>query len=59
MPRDLCESAKKGRTCIDSICRSNPDNTLCGFSQELYDEITADMEDRDVYIKLDGDEDDR
>ena len=43
--RDLCESAKRGHVCIDSICRANPDDTLCGFSQEIYDEIVRDSSD--------------
>ena len=38
--RDLCESAKKGRLCCDDLCRSNPDNTLCGFDQSEYEEMT-------------------
>lgn len=46
---DICESAKKGKVCIDSLCRSNPDNTLCGFSQELYDEVTRNFDDEDHY----------
>ena len=45
--RDLCESAKQGHLCPDDLCHGNPDNTLCGFSRELYDEITRDMDDSD------------
>lgn len=41
MARDLCDSAKRGKVCIDSLCKSNPDNTLCGFDQSEYDEMTA------------------
>jgi hypothetical protein len=43
--RDLCESAKQGKVCIDDLCRSNPDNTLCGFDKSGYDELTRDYED--------------
>jgi hypothetical protein len=38
--RDLCESAKRGKVCIDDLCRSNPDNTLCGFDQSEYELMT-------------------
>jgi hypothetical protein len=38
--RELCEPAKHGRVCIDDLCRSNPDNTLCGFDQSEYEEMT-------------------
>lgn len=38
--RDFCESAKKGKVCPDDLCRSNPDNTLCGFDQSEYEEMT-------------------
>lgn len=41
---DLCSSAKQGRVCIDDLCRSNPDNTLCGFDQSFYDELTSDYD---------------
>ena len=43
--RDLCESAKKGRVCCDDICRGNPDNTLCGFDQSEYEEMTLEYDD--------------
>lgn len=40
--RELCESAKRGKVCIDDICRgSSP--TLCGFDQDDYDDV-ADCE---------------
>jgi hypothetical protein len=42
--RDLCHSANKGRVCIDHLCRSNPDNTLCGFDQSEYEEMTRELE---------------
>jgi hypothetical protein len=45
--RDLCESAKRGKVCIDDLCRSNPDNTLCGFDESEWDEITRDCEEPD------------
>lgn len=54
--RDLCESAKKGKVCIDSICRGNPDFTLCGFDQSEYEEMTRDYED-DSYVPGDYDDD--
>lgn len=38
MRRDLCDSAKKGRACIDDLCRHN-DPTLCGFSPSEYEDI--------------------
>ena len=53
MPRDLCDSAKKGNVCIDDLCRSNPDNTLCGFDQSEYEDIT-----REYFVEYDDDEDD-
>lgn len=42
--RELCESAKRGKVCIDSLCRGNPDNTLCGFDQSMYDELVRESE---------------
>jgi hypothetical protein len=41
----LCESAKQGKVCCDDLCRGDPDNTLCGFDQSEYDEITRDFGD--------------
>ncbi len=38
MSRDLCESAKKGRLCIDDLCRGS-DVSLCGFDLEAYQEL--------------------
>ena len=38
MRRELCESAKKGRVCIDDLCRG-ADVTLCGFDKDAYDEM--------------------
>jgi hypothetical protein len=38
--RELCKSAMMGQLCIDDLCRSNPDNTLCGFDQSEYEEMT-------------------
>lgn len=53
MPRDLCDSAKRGKVCCDDLCRGNPDNTLCGFDQSEYDEMTreyfSDPDDRDEH----------
>jgi hypothetical protein len=43
--RDLCSSAKQGRVCIDDLCRACPDNTLCGFDQSEYDELTRGYDD--------------
>ena len=45
--RDLCESAKKGRPCIDDLCHNNPDNTLCGFDQSEYNAMTKEYLDED------------
>ena len=36
--RDLCDTAKKGRVCIDDLCRGVGE-TLCGFDPDLYDEM--------------------
>ncbi len=63
MRRELCDSAKSGKLCIDDLCRSkcsghsgaelgaevaaNPDNTLCGFDQSLYEELCQESEDSD------------
>jgi hypothetical protein len=41
--RDLCESAKKGHPCIDDLCHNAAlcgGDTLCGFNQSEYDEIS-------------------
>lgn len=38
--RELCESAKRGRKCNDDLCRGM-DETLCGFDQDLYDEVSG------------------
>jgi hypothetical protein len=43
--RDLCDSAKRGQICIDDLCRNNPDNTLCGFDQSEYEQLTRDYDD--------------
>jgi hypothetical protein len=44
--RDLCESAKRGKVCIDDLCRgSSP--TLCGFDQDDYDDMVDDMAEPD------------
>jgi hypothetical protein len=42
----LCESAQKGRRCVDDLCRG-ADVTLCGFDEELWDDITSDGQDFD------------
>ena len=42
--RDLCESAKRGHLCLDDLCHSNPDNTLCGFDKSFYEEIAREYE---------------
>ena len=47
--RNLCESAKCGRVCIDDLCRSNPDNTLCGFDQSEYEDLTRCFDDEEPY----------
>jgi hypothetical protein len=36
--RDLCESAKKGKLCIDDLCHGS-DVTLCGFYLDEYEEM--------------------
>ena len=41
--RDLCESAKRGKVCIDDLCHG-ADITLCGFDKEMYDELVAEGE---------------
>lgn len=46
MSRDLCDSAKRGRACIDDLCRGS-DETLCGFSQSDYDEMTREYSDEE------------
>lgn len=56
MSRELCESAKKGKVCIDDLCRGG-DFTLCGFDPEMYAEITQDYgEDRDEDYYVNEDE---
>jgi len=45
---ELCDSAKKGKVCIDDLCRG-ADVTLCGFDKEFYESCIAE----DAY----GDED--
>ena len=47
--RELCSEANAGRVCCDDLCRSNPDNTLCGFDQSEYDQMTRDYSDEDPY----------
>ena len=54
MRRDLCDSAKRGKVCIDDLCRSNPDNTLCGYDQSLYEEVTRDYNDYEPDCGADG-----
>lgn len=46
--RELCESAKKGRVCIDDICRGC-DVTLCGFDKEFYEREIMHDRDEDDY----------
>ena len=36
--RELCESAKHGKLCIDDLCHTGGE-TLCGFCQYDYDEV--------------------
>jgi hypothetical protein len=43
MRRELCESAKQGRLCIDDLCHTGGE-TLCGFCQYDYDDMTSDSE---------------
>ena len=45
--RELCESAKKGKVCIDDLCRGNPDDTLCGFDESFYEELCQESEEAD------------
>lgn len=53
----LCGPAKRGQVCIDDLCRSNPDNTLCGFDKSLWEEITQDyFEDGEPYCDEDDGE---
>jgi hypothetical protein len=40
----LCESAKKGRVCIDDLCRG-ADVTLCGFDVYEYERMTESPDD--------------
>ena len=41
---ELCDSAKRGKCCIDDICRGS-DVTLCGFDKEFYEsEIMRDAD---------------
>lgn len=40
MRRELCEAAKRGHLCIDDLCHTGGE-TLCGFVQFDYDEMTA------------------
>lgn len=47
--RELCNSAQNGKPCCDDLCRSNPDNTLCGFSQEEYDDVTRDYDSEEFF----------
>lgn len=55
--KELCESAKKGKPCINDLCRSNPDNTLCGFDQSFYDELVQESDDSDYdYYESDSTE---
>ena len=42
--RALCESAKRGRRCSDDLCRGM-DVTLCGFDEELWNDLTDEPED--------------
>lgn len=55
----LCESAKKGRVCVDDVCRAS-DITLCGFDKYAYEEIMRDWldEDDDYNYEYDGGSDD-
>ena len=53
--RDLCESAKLGRVCIDDLCRGG-DVTLCGFDKEAYEEMCREFSDEDDYVEHDNDE---
>lgn len=53
--RELCFSAKNGHVCPDDLCRGNPDNTLCGFDESEYEQMTRDYSDEEPYY----DDDDR
>jgi len=37
-PPNFCESAKRGKRCIDDLCH-NADITLCGLDQEAYERL--------------------
>lgn len=52
--RDLCESAKRWKVCIDDLCRG-ADVTLCGFSLDEYEEMVREEGDDDP----DSDEEDK
>jgi hypothetical protein len=43
MRPDLCESAKHGHWCIDDLCHTGGE-TLCGFCQFDYDDVTEEPE---------------
>lgn len=53
---NLCDSAKKGQVCIDDLCRNSPDNTLCGFDQSEYEEMTREYDDDEPPYEDDGPE---
>ena len=48
---ELCDSAKKGKVCIDDLCRG-ADVTLCGFDKEAYEELLD--EDEECTCDIDG-----
>ncbi len=50
----LCESAKKGRVCCDDLCRSNPDETLCGFNQSEYERMIEDYSETEDWPEFDS-----
>lgn len=43
MRRELCESAKRGKLCIDDLCHTGGE-TLCGFVQQDYDDMVDEDE---------------
>jgi hypothetical protein len=53
MRRELCESAKRGHLCIDDLCHTGGE-TLCGFNQIEYDEMTD--EEDDCTCDIDGED---
>jgi len=48
----FCSDAKQGRACIDDLCRTaarGGGETLCGFNQFDYDEMTREYSDEEPF----------